>query len=372
MNKRISEVLTLLLVVIFVASFAFIAVSCKTEEPAETTESETSQAEEIEEVVEEGIEETAEETVEEEVAEEENDKVEYPVTIEDDKGQAEGFENRQLVLDGPITSVIAGETNFAMCLKEFGMLDAVTGIAYWIPDAVPELADSPQVIASGGLELEGLLDIAPELMVTLSERWWDPAVVQQVEDAGIMIYSIGLVQSLAHIKEHITEYGQMFDSAKVAADLVTGMEEKQAKVKDAIDALGVSDDEKPTVVYCMSIASEYGDWVPGANTFVDNLITEAGGVNIPADQGIDGWGEYSTETLLESDPDVIIVPISNVPGHGFTSIEDFTTHEVTQELTAVKEGKVFAVTGEYVNRLSFTTADALIEFAAAISGVTID
>jgi len=266
-----------------------------------------------------------------------------------------------------------GETNIALCLKEFGKLDKVKGVAYWIPDDVPELSDSPQVLASGGVDLEGLLDLSPELLVTLiSGTLWEPAVIEQIETAGIKIYSIGNVSVLEYIKDYITEYGLMFESVEIASRLVSEMEEKQEKVKNAVEQTAKSDDEKPEVIYCTSIASEYGDWVPGSNTFIDQLITDAGGVNLPAKQGIENWGEYSVEKLLESDPDIIIIPVSENPFYLFKSVEDFTSHEMVQELTAVKEGMVFAVTGEYINNMSFTAADALVEFTEAINGISID
>lgn len=303
-------------------------------------------------------------------------KVVYPVTIEDDKGQQEGFENRKLVFDAPVESVIAGENNFSMCLKEFGKLDKVKGIAYWVPDAVPELKDSEQIIAAGGLNLEALINIKPELMVTISESYWEPSIVEQVEAAGIKIYSIGVVNSLDHIKKYINDYGQMFDCAEKAESLVTGMEEKQVKVKAAVESKGKAEAEKPTVIYCMSLANESGDWVPGSDTFVDQIITEAGGINLPAQQGISGWGEYSVEKLLESDPDIILIPISesgNDDGmSNFTKLEDFTKNKLVQNLKAVKENKVYAVIRENINNLSFTTADSLVEFAEAINDIKIE
>ncbi len=361
MKTKTIKVVSFLVAFMLVISTALFSFGCKAETAKTDTASETTIAQTTT-----AAETTASVTTEEDFA------VQYPITIEDDKGQQEGFENRKLVIKEEIKSVIAGENNFAICLKEFGKLDAVKGIAYWVPEAVPELADSPQIITSGGLDLEALIDISPELMVTISEPYWEPAIVKQVEDAGIMIYSIGIVKSLDHIKKYINDYGKMFDSMKIANMIISEMEEKQKKVEEAVKNKGLKDEEKPKVIYCMSIASEYGDWVPGANTFVDQLITDAGGINIPASQGIDGWAEYSVEKLLESDPDVIIVPVGKNPGHGFKSIEEFTKHEAVQNLKAVKNGKVFAVTAEYVNNLSFTTADALIEFAQAILGVKIE
>ncbi len=380
MNGKLLKIMSIIMIVAFMAAFSLISAGCKNAESPESTEisetakdTGTTETKEAGETTEDAGKEEAGEETEQESVEEDTFAVEYPMTIEDDMGQQEGSENRQLVFEGPVESVIAGETNIALCLKEFGKLDTVKGVAYWIPDDVPELSDSPQVIAAGGVDLEGLLDLSPQLLVTLmSGTFWEPAVIEQIETSGIKIYSIGNVSNLEFIKDYITEYGLMFDSVEIASRLVAEMEEKQANVKNVVDEIGKSDDEKPEVIYCTSIAGEYGDWVPGANTFIDQLITDAGGVNLPAKQGIENWGEYSVEKLLESDPDVIIIPVSENPFNVFKSVEDFTSHELVQELTAVKEGRVFTVTAEYINNLSFTAADALVEFAEAINDISID
>jgi ABC-type Fe3+-hydroxamate transport system substrate-binding protein len=380
MNRKVLNIMSIIVLAMFIPVFSLIAAGCKnaeSQEPVEAAETSKDAAPEENEVPEETAEDNlTEENVEEaeqEIEEEETFLVEYPVTIEDDWGQQEGCENRKLVFDGPAESVIVGETNFALCLKEFGKLDKVKGVEYYIPDDVPELSDSPQVIASSGVDLEGLLDLSPELLVNLmSGTLWEPAVIEQIETAGIKIYSIGNVSGLEYIKDYITEYGLMFDSVEIASRLVSEMEEKQEKVKNAVEQTAKSDNEKPEVIYCTSIASEYGDWVPGSNTFIDQLITDAGGVNLPAKQGIENWGEYSVEKFLESDPDIIIIPVSENPFYIFKSVEDFTSHEMVQELTAVKEGRVFAITGEYINNMSFTAADALVEFTEAINGISID
>ncbi|HHT79463.1 MAG TPA: ABC transporter substrate-binding protein [Actinobacteria bacterium] len=364
-NKKLN-VLAILMIMVLVLAFVPMSMSCRQVAPAETEAAETTSVETS------NLETVAADTTaaEETTAEKDPYAVNYPITIEDDRGQQEGSDNRQLVFDGPVTSVIAGENNFTLCLKEFGKLDAVKGIAYWVSDTVTELADSPAVITPGGFELERLIDLSPELLVCFDPI--DPAIAEQLETAKIKIYGIGIVQSLDHIKKYIADYGMMFDSVEIATKLIAGMEEKQAKVKAAVDKLGKS--EKPKAIYIMSVGSEYGDYVPGANTFVDTLIVEAGGINLPAEQGIEGWAEYSTEKLLESDPDVIIIPLSTATGgmSNFASVEDFTKLEIVQELKAVKEGKVFGITADYVNNLSFTEGDALVEFAEAINGIEIE
>jgi len=51
----------------------------------------------------------------------------------------------------------------------------------------------------------------------------------------------------------------------------------------------------------------------GGNTFINDLINMAGGINIVEKDGLEGWPEYSIEKLVQNNPDVIIAPVSLAP-----------------------------------------------------------
>ena len=69
-------------------------------------------------------------------------------------------------------------------------------------------------------------------------------------------------------------------------------------------------DENPTVYYVVGYG-EYGDYTAGGDTFVNGILTAAGGDNIASD--VEGWS-YSTETLLEKDPQYVILNAYNEEG----------------------------------------------------------
>ena len=110
-------------------------------------------------------------------------------------------------------------------------------------------------------------------------------------------------------------------------------------------------DENPTVYYVVGYG-EYGDYTAGGDTFVNGILTAAGGDNIASD--VEGWS-YSTETLLEKDPQYVILNAYNEEG--------FCTTDPYTELSAVKNGFVETIDTNMLDRQGPRNADAVVELA---------
>ena len=76
----------------------------------------------------------------------------------------------------------------------------------------------------------------------------------------------------------------------------------------------------------------------GPAMYQDTLIQLGGGVNAAAEITDTYWADISYEQLLAWDPDVIVI----VPGADYTK-EDLLADPQLADLTAVQEGKVFAM-----------------------------
>lgn len=75
-----------------------------------------------------------------------------------------------------------------------------------------------------------------------------------------------------------------------------------------------------------------GNFTAGGNTFIDDIIRLAGGRNLAHD--ITGWS-YSLESLIQNDPDYIVVRRED--SAAFCHTQPYT------QLTAVKEGRVIGI-----------------------------
>ncbi|MCL6088076.1 MAG: ABC transporter substrate-binding protein [Actinobacteria bacterium] len=307
-------------------------------------------------------------------------KVNYPVTIHDDLGQEKGKQNREITLEKPIEKAIIGEQGCALTLLKFEIADKVVAggcdfVAGYKKDGkTPNIAgyeNIPVIGGYGGINVEKIIDLKPDIFINLAHH--TDKSDAQLEAAGIRIYTVGSIKNLEGIKFHIKNYGFMFDKVSEATKIIDEMNAKEAKVKEAINALNLTDKGKPRV-FMLGMAKDkdsVSGWAPGAETFVDDLIIKAGGINIFSEQGISGWAEYSSEALLKSNPDIIILPIGN-EAYQYKSVEEFTYNPLVKNLTAVKNGKVYGIKGESITQMSWETEDALMQFAKYLHGAEIN
>jgi len=120
-------------------------------------------------------------------------------------------------------------------------------------------------------------------------------------------------------------------------------------MKDTVSRVqkAVEGKEKPSVYYIVGYG-EYGDYTATGETFISSVIEMAGGSNIAADTT--GW-IYSLEKLVEKDPDIIV--------GSQAAKEYFEQTNGYKDLTAVKEGRIYAIDVNLLERQGPRLAEGL-------------
>ncbi|KKL07914.1 hypothetical protein LCGC14_2581190, partial [marine sediment metagenome] len=95
-------------------------------------------------------------------------------------------------------------------------------------------------------------------------------------------------------------------------------------------------------------------------TFIDELIQKAGGVNIAGD--IAGWPQISLETVLEKNPQVVIVG----EGHPGGLVETVKGEGVLWITDAFKYNQIYIIDADIVSRTGPRIVDALEEMSKII------
>jgi iron complex transport system substrate-binding protein len=92
----------------------------------------------------------------------------------------------------------------------------------------------------------------------------------------------------------------------------------------------------------------------GRQSFINEMITCAGGINIASD--IDnGYFNFSLEWLLKSDPDIIICPAMSKD-----AVKDVEKRDGWQKITAVRNHKVYTgIDNDILYRLGPRTIDGI-------------
>jgi len=114
--------------------------------------------------------------------------------------------------------------------------------------------------------------------------------------------------------------------------------------------------EKPTVFYEIDGTDTSKPWTTGPGTFMDTMITMAGGVNIGGVLS-EQYAQISVEEIVLQNPDIIILGDTL---YGVT-IESIAERAGWADLTAVQENKIFAFDDNLASRPGPRLVDGLEE-----------
>jgi len=344
MLKRTMLITCIIMIMIMVASLG-VFTGCK-DQTVEVEEASEENSEESSEAVKEDSSDTEEET--EEAAQEAPDG---PIVVTDGLGN-------EVTLEKPAEKVIVLAPSSLETVDALGGMEKVIGVDNWSVDNNEPLAEGFEGFGDyQGFNMEKIVEVDPDLLIVLSGHPSED--IERVKEYGISVYTAE-VSSLESVYGEILNIGRMLgleDRAVQASDgLKSQVEEIYSKVKD------LGEDEKPKVFYMV-----FNDplWSAGSDTFIDDLIVCAGGLNIVSADGIEGYVEYSVEKLIENNPDIII---AGDGGMYDAKTSDFILEdERFASVAAVINGDVYIVTEKYVVRPNQNSIIGLTMLATAIN-----
>ncbi len=212
-------------------------------------------------------------------------------------------------------------------------------------EALPSLGDGMNP------SLEALGRLRPDLVIAWADGG-DRAVVERLEALGIQVYA-AKSQTVEEILRHTDHIGRLLGLEDRADSLRGAMEEGLSEV-----SIRVADVEPVSVLY---VVWHDPPVTTGSGTYLDALITAAGGRNAFADAG-GGWPRVSVEEIVRRDPDVIIAG----GAHDGTQPEPSWLHELPgwRSLRAVEEGGILVVDADLFNRPGPRVVEAARTLAA--------
>ena len=286
---------------------------------------------------------TTEETDAQEVATETPDAVEaktnlesgavtYPVTVKDSENNEVSFEQEP-------QRVISLAPNITEMMYQLGMETKLVGRTDYCD--YPEAALTIESVGSlTEPDMEKIVSLEPD--VVIASTHFSEESEAQLTDLGIKV--------LVLYEEH--EIEGVYTMFETLGTVVNATDKSQAAIEEMkseiVTVTGMVEGQtKPTVYYVVGFG-EYGDYTAGGDTFISQLITLAGGENIAKE--VQGWS-YSVESLLEADPEIIVID---------NSMKDaFMTADNYKDLTAVKNSKVFGIDKSILERQGFRNAEGI-------------
>ena len=259
-------------------------------------------------------------------------------------GTAAGAGGRESV-PRRIVSLAPSVTEIVCAVGAFGQLAARSDFC----DEPPEVRVLPSAGGFDGnaVSLEALLSFSPDL-VCLSAGMHD-FLIPPLEAQGVPCF-VSCAESVEGVLDEILEVGRITGHDGEAEALSAEIRERLAGLAAQSAARG-------------SVRSVYWEvWNPpyisvGNASFIDELISAAGGRNIFADIA-QPYPVVSEELILARAPDVIFVSEDGAP------LEAVLHRAGWQDIPAVKAGNVYALDAGVVSRPGPRIADAAALIAA--------
>jgi len=268
----------------------------------------------------------------------------FPVTITDDEGTAVTIpsEPRKIVSLTPATT----ETLFAL-----GVGSRVVGVVEDVANFPPEASSIPVVATFSGVDVEKIVSLGADLVVSGGAGLTQGPAVEQLRRANIPVvvsYPTTIDQAIAGFRTIGQAVGAA-DAGKVLAD------DTKAKL-DALAASVANASHKPRVFY--EIDNTNGIFTPPADSIYGEMFKLAGADPISGDANY----SISLENLVAADPEVILLGDA---AYGVTAA-DVARRPGWGDMTAVKQGNIFPIDDITVTRPGPRLVDGLQALIQAI------
>ncbi len=245
----------------------------------------------------------------------------FPVTIVDGVGN-------QVTLESEPERIVSLAPGHTETLYALGLGDRVVGVTTYC-NYPAEAAEKTQVGEFAEIDLEVVVGLDPDLVLASTLQMVD--VVPALQDHGIAVV-VATPESVLEVLTTIDLIGQITGRQGTAQALVAALTERIEAVQQA-----VQDAPRPTVFW--ELGAEL--YTVGPGSFVDDLITMAGGENVAADAD-SPWPQLSVEAIILKDPQVIVLADHN---YGETA-EMLKERPGWAEIDAVKQGRVIEITND--------------------------
>jgi len=269
---------------------------------------------------------------------------EKPIYLEDESGEL------MFSLMGPKKGIVVMSSTIKDIVVALGKEGNITGADNW---SIAELSDPSKVTNVGGYQAANFSTIVrtnPDLVI-VDRSWTEDSLQKQLRDAGIPVVGINSRGSLEDIKDNMMIVGYTTGSAAAAKDIVdwmTHVEEEMLKLKLT---------GGPGVMMSMGIYGTEDPFLYGTGNPQSDMMTAVGGINVISDTGYmrkdkgDILGNFNDATD-------IIIEI----GMG-TMVGSFKDDIVLKEMDAVKDNKIYSISGSASNAMNRSGPDIIYSLA---------
>ncbi|TAJ98539.1 MAG: ABC transporter substrate-binding protein [Candidatus Manganitrophaceae bacterium] len=203
------------------------------------------------------------------------------------------------------------------------------------------------------LSVEGVIALHPDLVLVATYTAAD--VVKALTDAKLPVMKLALFSSIKGVEQNILAVGKAVGEEARAEEIVSEMNRRLQYIANRVAAAST----RPGVLFYSPTGV-----VAGKETMFDEMAPLTGGRNRAAEAGLIGHQKISIETLIQLDPEIVIVSDWNPEEPDF--YQKLITHPALGHLSAVRNRHVFAVPEKHLSSVSQYIVDGIEQVARVI------
>ncbi|MGA1849166.1 MAG: ABC transporter substrate-binding protein [Thermoplasmatota archaeon] len=224
-----------------------------------------------------------------------------------------------------------------------------------------EASNIEKVVSWQGLDLEKLILLEPDLVIMDKTLDMSGENYNAMKGSGFQVYRIYPL-TVEEVLDSIQGIGDAIGAPGEAGSLVEDFRTRMETVKQ--NASSIEEEDRPRVLHVTYYDGSSDPWVATDSTFSGSLIEMGGGICAFSDDT--GFGvQVSLERIIASDPDLILCSQSST--WPTQTREVILSDSNWQDITAVKEGAVQYVEGDWCDRTGPRLILGLEEFHTRIA-----
>lgn len=258
--------------------------------------------------------------------------------------------NRPVMLAHPPQRIISLAPNVTELLFALGLGDRVVGVTSYC-DYPPEAKTKEKVGDTLQPNLERLIALKPDLVVITTASQVE-RLAQQLDQLHIPLY-VTNPRTVRDVAASVRHLGLATSTSATAEVLAANLEQRIEQVERR-----VANQPKPRVLFVLQLAPLI---TAGRNTFLNDLITSAGGVSISGEESAD-YPQFSREAVIARAPEIIIAPAF----HGDGAISEAALEQAFPTTPAVRNHRLVRINPDLTSRPGPRLVDGLEQLAQAL------
>jgi iron complex transport system substrate-binding protein len=271
----------------------------------------------------------------------------YPMNVTDDKGRAVTVKT----LPERIVSLSPKNTEMLFAL---GLGDKVVGVTDYC-NYPAEAANRTKVGGITNVNVEQVAALNPDAV--FADSLTKKEAAEKLEAMGYPVI-VNDPRNVSDITNSILRAGRACGVEDNASRLAADIDSSIKAITDKTS--GLNESQRPKV---LMLLDTYDFYVAGSNCYGNDLILLTGGQNVAYE--LNDYKSMSKEAVIEADPDIIIMPVDAYSQADFEKLRN-GTDDWMRQLTAVKNGKVYAVASDPIFRPGPRVVDAAQAMAKII------